>query len=499
MTEAIEQRVAAGGRSGPMPWDGRACERAFQQSAKSKTWTIGYRNAIDERLAVDSVDVRGSIPKELRGTFYRNGPAMHARGGARYGHRWDGDGMVQAFAFDQGRVAHRGAFVRTEKWEQESRAGTLLFSAFGSRLPGSEPVPERLDTMNPANISVIRIGDELLALWEAGSAYVMDPSSLETKGVKTWAEPLRGQPFSAHPRREPDGTVWNFGVDPFAGHLFIYCIDRAGRLLQHRFLEIDRLPPVHDFAVTARHLVFVLPSLEISIERLHAGSSFGEAFAWRPDRGMRVLLVDKATFDIRTVELPPGCLFHMGNAWEESSGTIRFDMMMSRDPRPLVSGWSIMRGQYQHAGGANLVLVEVPPVGTARLERHDEIEGEFPVVAPGAVGQRHDNLLLVTRGAGRAEDVVGYDEVAMFDTASHDVVRFGYGDDWLVEEHLLVPDPRDPNGEAKWIVGTALNMAAERTVVSVFDARSLGAGPLAQATLPYPLPLGLHGRFELVS
>ena len=48
---------------------------------------------------------------------------------------------------------------------------------------------------------------------------------------------------------------------------------------------------------------------------------------------------------------------------------------------------------------------------------------------------------------------------------------------------------------AGWLIGTALDIARGRTLLSVFDARDLSAGPLACARLPYALPLGLHGKF----
>ena len=34
---------------------------------------------------------------------------------------------------------------------------------------------------------------------------------LPTKGFKVWSPETAGAPFSAHPRRAPDGTVWSFG------------------------------------------------------------------------------------------------------------------------------------------------------------------------------------------------------------------------------------------------------------------------------------------------
>ncbi|HSV81789.1 MAG TPA: carotenoid oxygenase family protein [Ramlibacter sp.] len=485
-------------RRGPMlpRWDGAAVEAAFESAAQSKRWTLGYRSAPADDLSTEQLTLSGSLPRSLLGTFYRNGPSRHGRGGHRYGHRWDGDGMVQAFDFNGVNVSHKGSFVRTRKWVQEGAAGRLLFNAFGTRLPGTEAVPVSLDDWNPANISVLRVADELLALWEPGSAYVLDPHTLQTIGIKTWSESLVGVPFSAHPRREPDGTVWNFGVDPLNGALYLFHISPAGQLLQHRVLNVKDLPPVHDFAVTSRHLVIALSSMSVVKERLDAGQSFAESCAWRPDLVMRVLVIDKIDFRTLTYELPAGCLFHIGNAWEDDSGVIRFDMMRSDDPRPLLCGWSIMRGEYRHTGSAVLALAELKPHGIATLAVKTGFEGEFPVVDPSAVGRRYEKILCVARSTDRAPDVVGYDEVAMFDMETHDVDRYRYGADWLVEEHLLVPDSTDPAGAARWVIGTALDLAEKQTALSVFDARSLASGPVAQARLPYVLPLGLHGRFE---
>jgi len=45
------------------------------------------------------------------------------------------------------------------------------------------------------------------------------------------------------------------------------------------------------------------------------------------------------------------------------------------------------------------------------------------------------------------------------------------------------------------VLGTALDFGRQKTVLSCLAADHLGAGPVAQATLPYALPLGLHGAF----
>ena len=135
-----------------------------------------------------------------------------------------------------------------------------------------------------------------------------------------------------------------------------------------------------------------------------------------------------------------------------------------------------------------------PAAETATQTTIGEQEGEFPIVALDDVGHRYRQLLSVERSVDRASDVPDFDQVALFDVDNGRSERFSYGDDCLVEEHLLVA--ADGNTRPRWIVGTALDMRADSTVLSVFDASHLVDGPIAQARLPFSLPLGLHGTFR---
>ena len=83
--------------------------------------------------------MRGRWPAELRGRFYRNGPALFERNGERYHHWFDGDGMVQQFTIADGRVGHRGRLVRTSKLQAEQKAGRFLLSALGTSIDGGLP------------------------------------------------------------------------------------------------------------------------------------------------------------------------------------------------------------------------------------------------------------------------------------------------------------------------------------------------------------------------
>ena len=475
-------------------WNGEALKALFDTAALTKPWAKGFQSF--NRDCVSSVaEVRGSIPERLRGTLYRNGPARHERGGQRYGHRWDGDGMIQQFRFSDEGVSHLGRYVQTEKYSAESLQDRFLVSAFGTLLPGAERVPDPIDKANSANINVLHFGGELLALWEPGSAYRLDAATLETRGLKVWGPEVVGKPFSAHPRILRNGELWNFGADPLSGELTLYNAAPDGRLLRSHVIKVEHLPPTHDFAVTSHHLVFLLSSMTLHKERLMAGSSFAEACQWSPGLGMRVLTIDKRDWSRRFYSLPPGCLFHIANAWEDEQGVIRLEYMGATEPVSLLSGWAVMRGEYRHHEGARLKSVVLDPMrGTATQLVLGFQEAEFPIVDAADVGVRHRRVLCLERGQSRSLESPGFDQVALINVEEGEAQRFVYGDDWLVEEHVFARAHDEER--SSWVVGTAIDMRANETVVSVFESNNISDGPVSQARFPYALPLGLHGTFH---
>jgi len=64
---------------------------------------------------------RGQIParKELHGTLFRNGPGLLDVNGHHIHHPFDGDGMINAIAFRDGRAYFRNRFIRTTAYLEE--------------------------------------------------------------------------------------------------------------------------------------------------------------------------------------------------------------------------------------------------------------------------------------------------------------------------------------------------------------------------------------------
>jgi len=478
--------MAAGGAMLALPAWARADETrdAYLANLSTHPRTAALKGCTADMLS-GSAAVEGRWPSDLHGTFYRNGPARFELGGERYHHWFDGDGMVQAWHIDAGRVRHEARFVRTRKYEEESAAGEFLYPAFDTDIE-RRPVGSN-DTVNTANTNAVPHAGRLYALWEGGSATELDPANLATRGTKTWRADLAAMPFSAHPKVTPDGTLWNFGVVFGGDKLLLWRIDADGSLGKFGMVDVPQLAMVHDFVVTARYMVFLVPPYEVHFA---PHTSYLDAHVWNGSRPMRAVVVDRADFTLRRiVEMPAGMVFHFGNGWDEGN-TIRFDACLSRDDSIVKALGSVMRGEVRHhVAASNSVLVTLDLArGTARSET---LLGatEFPRIAAADVGRRYRQLYLTT---DRNAADFGMTGVACVDIDSGRVDRYDYGPGWIVEEHIPVPKA---SGKGQWLLGAAYDVSGRQTVLAVFDAAHVSHGPVARARLPYAAPLCFHGNF----
>ncbi|WP_372525468.1 carotenoid oxygenase family protein [Piscinibacter sp.] len=471
---------------------------AFDRAVAANRWLQPFKGISDttQDLRCESLAITGRWPAGLRGRFYRNGPALFERGGQRYRHWFDGDGMVQQFRFGDGRVSHLGRLVHTPKLLAEQRAGRFLYSAFGTDIPSDAPA-QGPDSFNTANTNAIEHAGRVLAMWEGGSAFALDPRDLSTQGPVSWRDDLQQAPFSAHPKVDASGHLWNIGT--FRNRVIAWHIDPQGRFVN---AQVGESPypggMVHDMAVTAQFLVIPLPPVKLHFERLAAGGTPEQAYEFQRDEPLRILVLRKDDITQRRVfELPAQMVFHVGNAYERGDGSIALSFVGASDHRSLVLGAvAVMRGQPAppRVSSTQLAVLDMAS-GRASVESLADAV-EFPRVDPRRIGLPTRYLLNASTwmpyAAGRGSLFHG---IELRDLHSGKVDRYDYGEQMVVEEHLIVPKPGASDELDAWLVGTTFDAQRQVTLVNVLEARRVAAGPVAQAALPYWLPLGFHGNF----
>ncbi|WP_448564981.1 carotenoid oxygenase family protein [Thalassotalea ganghwensis] len=462
----------------------------FNEALAKRPELIGFAN-VEQNLSADSLSIEGRIPLDLQGQFLRNGPAKHERNNIRYKHVFEGDGMVQRFEIAQGRVSHIGRFIETPKYTKEQAAGKFLYSGPDTKIANAKAVTHP-NVINTANTNIINVGNDLWALWEEGAASRLDSQTLDYKeqinlGAKgKYGNTLKGLPFSAHPKVDSNGDIWNFGLDK-SGHVVVYHLSALGSVKNAGIVRANyKGLMLHDFLITHRHVLLILPSLVSDKTTPGHFTSIG----FDKNLPMTVLVVDKNDLTVKKrLELPPGFAFHFGNAWEEADGTIHFDGSLYDNVDILHQLSDVMSGKEKPSttyGQATLFSL----YSNGAIKSHVfKGKSEFPRISAHLTGRKNRYLYHLSTQA----DSIWDDTIRAIDLHTGKLDSYFYGEDFLVEEHVPY-NPKGVEGQG-YLIGTALHVPSKRTCLNIFDLSGLSQGPIARAWLPYHLPLGFHGNF----
>ena len=472
----------------------------FNASLEDHSWLKVFQNVSALDLPSLPANVSGKWPSGLSGTLFRNGPAHFERDGHRYEHWFDGDGMIQKWDMYGSQVSHRARITGTSKFNKEESAQQHRVDGFATKL--DREFVMHPDDLNTANTSVVYHGEELWALWEGGSPHVIEQDSLATRGPKIFSPDADGIAFSAHPRLDQSGSLWNFGIVSHLGKLAIWEIARTGTLRQLHVIDVNPITMPHDFVVTENYIAILLPPLWYNLERVE-NSSFLHSHEWHAGEPTRVLVIDKNELNNHFfAELPAQWVFHFSNAWEDNS-VIQFEGCSYKDPSIMYDVFSsFMAGQPSTSTDvfSNLTRYQVD-LKTHRVSQEVLIGRsanlEFPTFDRRLSSAKHRwlNLLGAKSSANHQAQHGLLNTLIRLDSEEGVQQTYTFPDTEIPEEHLFVPDPSRSRENAGWIVGTSIDWDQEQTRLNVFEPNHLSDGPVASAAVQRLMPLGLHGCY----
>lgn len=462
--------------------------RAMAAMQAAADWSLAT-NDLEADMAPRAMRlVHGRPPAGLDGTLFRNGPGKFRRPGGSATHWFDGDGLMRAFRVRDGQVTLEARFADTPKRRHESAIDAVVTPGFGTAGDSRARVGST-DDANAANTAVMVAGDEVWALWEGGSPLAMDAGDLATKRFVPLRGDLKGMPFQAHPRFDPDGTIWNIGLN--GDRMIVWRLNADASLNAAEVVTLPRASYMHDFTASARHLVVVLQPWVFD----HGGMPFSSQFAWRPEMGTQVLVIDKADLSRRRIyDLPTFSYFHLGDAWEDGSGAIRFDVAAGNDVQFAIDGARVLVEQRGTVAGepAVLKLVTLHPDGRATMDSSG-VTAEFPKANPRVAGLSRRYTSHVAGETGGRPLPTGL-AVQDWETGRSD--GFDFGDRTIMEEAVWVPKPGRSGEIDAWLVAPSINLAEGVTELHAFEAGRVSDGPVATWRADRALPAGFHGAWS---
>lgn len=424
-------------------------------------WMRNNFGPIRDELTVEDLEVRGTIPPELRGSYIRNGFNPPA---AVPFHWFFGAGMVHGFEIADGKVSYRNRYVRTPFFESEVDLLTAMRDLRSS----------------PANTNIVRHAGRLLALEEAHlpwelSADLSTIDSLDFDGALT-------TPMTAHPKICPvTGELLFFGYQFLkAPYLTYHRVDASGNLVQSEAIDIPRPIMMHDFTITEHYAIFFDLPIVFALE--HGGFKFDR------EAGGRIGVMPRAgtNADVRWYDVDPCTVFHSVNSYESGDDII---VQVCR-------GESIMEGGMDDLSGHSVLWQwTLNTVTGAVLETQlDDRPGDFPRIDDRRVGlpARYGYVASLRPGVSPdfGAEIYKYD----LEAGTSQVHTFG-GAETHVFEPVFAPKRPDSAEDEGWMLVLTHNDSTNTTTLNVLDAQDFEGVAVAEVDLPQRVPFGAHGNW----
>ena len=442
-----------------------------------------------EEEVLENLPVDGEIPADLNGVYLRNGPNPRFKPKGSY-HPFDGDGMIHAAHFRDGKVTYRNKWVRTEGWKKNDAANEENHWGIMSTHKGRKDMP----MANAANTDVIGHAGKAVATWYlAGVPYQLDPITLETIATPDYVR-APGGGVSAHPKvDEFTGEMMIFDYFDYHPYMAYGVVNKDGDLVHHVPIELpgNRLP--HDMGISANYsILHDLPvyhdeaALAAGRHKIRFNASMKSRFGVIPRYGK--------SDEIKWFEFSPCFLYHVINCWEEGDEVV---MTACRFMPQLNDDGSINEERtaktIAHLGmDARLWRYRMNLKTGEAFEEclNAEYNCEFPTYDTALTGVKSKYAYLVDHNP----KTLHWTGIRKFDTDTGESLgnwTDGHADSWY-SEPWFAPADNQKSEDHGYVISFVWNTKTKQQQLQIFDALDISKGPVARVKIPPHIPAGFH-------
>ncbi|TLS29311.1 hypothetical protein PpBr36_00007 [Pyricularia pennisetigena] len=506
---------------------------AYSQKFPDRPQFSGFMKPCRFQGEVSNLEVEGSIPPEIDGTFYRVMPDPQFVPLVENDPWFNGDGNVSAFRIKDGRCDFKQRYVHTEKFVREREAKRALMgrsTTYEARflIPSSAGhvthhtifawTPKKkgkyrnkytdaveFKVRSTANTNVLYFNGRLLACKEDSPPYSMNPDTLETTGLDTFDGQLPSLTFTAHPKLDVHTKeLICFGYEARGDgtpDVCYFTFDKTGAIVETVWLVAPVVAMIHDFAVTE--------NWTCDLERLKNG---GEHWQWNPDIPFYVGVLPRRgakASDVKWFKAPNSFPGHTVNAYEDESGKIVFDLPLTN--KNVFFWWPDAQGNSPDPKeiAAQLVRFTFDPRSDAldlpAAEVLCRLDCEFPRVDDRFSMGRHTRAVFDMMDPALPTDMPAimrvwggghplYNCLGHLDYATGRLDRYFPGPTHLVQEPVVIPRSADAPECDGWVLVLVNNYSTMSSELHIVDTRDFSK-PQAIVYLPVRLRAGLHGNW----
>ncbi|MBW4605858.1 MAG: carotenoid oxygenase family protein [Hassallia sp. WJT32-NPBG1] len=448
---------------------------------------------VEAQITAHDLSVIGDLPRDLSGTFVRNGPNPQFPPIGHYS--WiDGDGMLHGIQISNGKAEYRNQYVQTRGFKIEQKANRAIWTGLMEPPQLNNPANNLFSPFkNTANTALVWHAGRLLALWEGGEPYEIELPGLETVGPYTYNGQL-ASPFTAHPKVDAvTGEMMFFGYSLLQPPYLRYSVVSAqGKILRTAPIDLPIGVMMHDFAITENYTIFMDLPLTFRLERLRRGEP---AYMFEPNSPSRFGILPRHgdSSSIRWFEVSNCYVLHTLNAYEVGEEIVviacrandaktlniptKTKLNDSQEDRPILHRWRF-----------HLYT------GKVQEETIDDVALEFPSLNQQWVGKQNRYGYAATMVSGQIP-LFTFDGLLKYDfvkgkSQSHKFKPGCYGG-----EAVFVPRPSGVQEDDGWLLTFVYDTARKASELIVVNAQDLTNEPVANILLPRRVPYGFHGTW----
>lgn len=460
-------------------------------------WLKGAWRSQRNEHSVSGKDLQiiGEIPADLDGVYIRN---THNQAQMPIGiyHPFDGDGMLHAMRFEDGKCEYRNRFVRTTGFLAEQGASKSLWPGLLQPNDYSRRGWGAMGAMKDnAGTDVVGHAGNLYPTMAQGSEpWCMSPYTLETYGANaSWAH-LVPDGVSSHQKVDVDtGDMIFFNFPEKPPFLNYGVVSRENNLVHYVPIELPGSRWLHDIGMTKNYSIlhdipyfFDQAALDRGVRKL----------AFHHDVPFRLGVIPRfgRSEDVRWFEFKPSFLLHISNCYEDGDWIIhngvRWDNMGVIPVDDSAGPYDkIARNLDKHASQTHMYQWAMN-MRTGETKEHslDDEVTEFPIVSNDWVGKKHRysyNSLFVP-GEWQMSGIKRYDLL------SGQAVRYEYGEQRFGSEVCVAQKLGYTDEDDAYVITFVTDMKEDRSECLIFDAKDIAAGPLCTIVLPERICAGTH-------
>lgn len=477
MERSLAERPTAGERSAP-PY-----AKGFESLDRS------------HEVRVEELPLRGELPEWLTGSLVRTGPARFEAGSRSYNHWFDGQAMLHRFGLGEGRVSYASRFLRTSSFDATER-GEITYSEFATD-PCRTLFARTMAMFSPklsdnCNVNLVQLGERFIAMTETPIPVEFDGETLETAGV---AYEVPGTLTTAHPHLDRvSGGMLNYAakLGPRNRYRFFLLEPGAREPRVIATLPTEQPAYMHSFGLTERYIVLAEFPFVVNPLRLAGGRRpYIENYRWKPERGTRVTLIERATGDpIGPFITDPFFSFHHVNAFEDADrGEVVIDMAVYPDASLIERLYLDRLRGGEGVPGGELRRVRIRPA--EQLIEWETMLDQDIELARINYGRCNERPYRYVWGVGTGES-------GWFERIVRGDLERRSSSSWAESgcfpgEPVFVPRPGAEREDDGVLLSVVLDSRSERSFLLVLDASDLGE--IARAEGPHHIPFSFHGQF----